>query len=138
MVWVILVFFSFKIHEICEKHWPTLSRGRCFHLLQRSSRAVQSSRMFSSLTSADWHHLQSSHPVGITASIRQKLILTDAGRRGLISHLLPCYLPWQSSGHICAGSSILEIQRVTAHFRPLLCLSVRLSAKNPGTLKLGN
>lgn len=92
--------------------------------------SVQSSRMFSSLTSADWHHLQSSHRIGTTAFSRQKLILTDAVRRGLISHLLPCYLSWQSTGHICAHSSILEILRVTAHFRRPLCPSVRLCAKN--------
>lgn len=28
-------FFPFKIRKICEKHWPTLSGDRCFHLLQR-------------------------------------------------------------------------------------------------------
>lgn len=127
--WFGLFWFSFQIHQICGKHWPALSGERCSIVICCKG-AVQSSRMFSSLTSADWHHLQSSHKIGTTAFSRQKLILTDALRRGLISHLLPCYLSWQSSGHICAHSCILEILRVTAHFRPPLCLSVRLNAKN--------
>lgn len=64
--------------------------------------AVQSSTMFSSLTSADWHHLQSSHRTATTAFSRQKLILTDVVRRGA-DHSFVALLPLMANqwSHLC-------------------------------------
>lgn len=64
--------------------------------------AVQSSTMFSSLTSADWHHLQSSHRIATTAFSRQKLILTDVVRRGA-DHPFVALLPLTANqwSHLC-------------------------------------
>lgn len=130
LAWFGLFWFSFLLKSIRFVESTGLYLWRevlYWHLLQRSCTEQQKVLLmnFCRLASPakltlNWYNCFS----------RQKLILTDALRRGLISHLLPCYPSWQSSGHICAHSCILEIPRVTAHFRPPLCLSVRLNAKN--------
>lgn len=107
------------------------SGDRCFHLLQRSCTEQQNLLLI--------NFWQSSHRIGTTAFSRQKLNLTDVVRRGLISHLLPCYLSWQSSGHIRAYNTAASWRFWESQLSSGLYAWVwDLVQKTTGILKLGN